>query len=240
MTYEADRGGRRRQKASARCSPDGASSSRWRASRWIVRSRALIKLDGADTAILHAVMLEPRGPLGSDGHRVHVHWADRTVGAITDIAYSAVGRPGRGGPPPAKVESVTMLVVPSSSRSSTRYRARSRFLRALRAGTSCWPRNWRSQQVYFCPKAGPGDRGTGPVRPNSATPAPSTFAIINCPVPRAAVKPPYVAACPPGRRRHPVPASGHRDRRGRCPDGHAGAGSVETPRGVGPGIDNID
>ncbi len=51
---------------------------------------ALIKLDGADTALLHAVDAGSAAAI-STGARVHVHWADEPVGAITDIAYFALG-----------------------------------------------------------------------------------------------------------------------------------------------------
>jgi uncharacterized OB-fold protein len=53
---------------------------------------ALIKLDGADVPLLHAV---DAGAAGSasirSGARVHAHWADEPAGAITDIAYFALG-----------------------------------------------------------------------------------------------------------------------------------------------------
>ncbi len=47
---------------------------------------ALIKLDGADTALLHAVDGEVK-----TGDRVHAHWVAEPVGAITDIAYFVAG-----------------------------------------------------------------------------------------------------------------------------------------------------
>ena len=51
---------------------------------------ALIKLDGADTPLLHAVDAGSSDAI-STGARVHVHWVDEPVGAITDIAYFALG-----------------------------------------------------------------------------------------------------------------------------------------------------
>src|ERR1700712_226259 len=51
---------------------------------------ALIALDGADTPLLHAVDAGSADAI-STGSRVHVHWADETVGAITDIAYFELG-----------------------------------------------------------------------------------------------------------------------------------------------------
>ena len=54
---------------------------------------ALIKLDGADTPLLHAVDVGAAGSAESisTGARVHAHWVDEPVGAITDIASFALG-----------------------------------------------------------------------------------------------------------------------------------------------------
>jgi uncharacterized OB-fold protein len=46
---------------------------------------ALIKLDGADTALLHAVDAGDESAM-STGMRVRLQWADDREGAITDIA----------------------------------------------------------------------------------------------------------------------------------------------------------
>ena len=45
---------------------------------------ALVRLDGADTAMLHALDI-PRDAV-STGMRVRVRWADETVGSVQDIA----------------------------------------------------------------------------------------------------------------------------------------------------------
>jgi uncharacterized OB-fold protein len=51
---------------------------------------ALIKLDGADTPLLHAVDADSSDAI-STGTRVHAHWVDEPVGAITDIACFSLG-----------------------------------------------------------------------------------------------------------------------------------------------------
>ena len=51
---------------------------------------ALIKLDGADTALLHAVDVDDPGKIKT-GDRVHAHWVDEPAGSITDIAYFSLG-----------------------------------------------------------------------------------------------------------------------------------------------------
>ena len=63
---------------------------------------ALIKLDGADTPLIHAVDVGAAGPSAIEtGTRVHAHWADETVGAITDIAYFKLGEDAEPEGPPA-------------------------------------------------------------------------------------------------------------------------------------------
>jgi uncharacterized OB-fold protein len=47
---------------------------------------ALIKLDGADTALLHAVAADNESQVRT-GMRVRAHWRDQTAGEIQDIAY---------------------------------------------------------------------------------------------------------------------------------------------------------
>jgi len=86
---------------------------------------ALIKLDGADTPLLHAVGAGSSNAI-STGARVHVHWADEPVGSITDIAYFALGDVAEEVPEPTpgaseatgekadEREPVTLLVVPSA------------------------------------------------------------------------------------------------------------------------------
>ena len=77
---------------------------------------ALIKLDGADTPLLHAVDAESSDAI-STGARVHVHWVDEPVGAITDIAHFALGDQAEAVSDVADDrEPVTMQVVPTTHR----------------------------------------------------------------------------------------------------------------------------
>lgn len=158
---------------------------------------ALILLDGADTPLLHAVDAG-----GSDaittGTRVHAHWVDEPVGAITDIAYFALGDDAEDVPPPPEgLDPVTMLVVPTSIEiQHTASLPESTFLRALQQGKLLGARTGEDGKVYFPPKeANPAtgleldnyvelpDKGTV-----------TTFAIINIPFAGQRIKPPYVAA----------------------------------------------
>ncbi len=158
---------------------------------------ALIRLDGADTPLLHAVAAD--GPDAvSTGARVHVHWADETVGAITDIAYFDLGEEAEETPEPAEgLDPVTMVISPASIEiQHTASFPESTFLRALEKGTLLGARSGDDGKVYFPPKE--ANPATG--RPLdqfvevSDTGTVTTFAIINIPFAGQRIKPPYVAA----------------------------------------------
>jgi len=154
---------------------------------------ALIKLDGADTALLHAV----DGKVET-GDRVHAHWADEPVGAITDIAHFLPGDEPEP-VPEADVDRdpVTMVISPSSlAVQHTASRPESIFLRALQKGTLLGARSGDDGKVYFPPRE--ADPATGRALdqfvelPDTGTV--TTFAIINIPFAGQKIKPPYVAA----------------------------------------------
>jgi uncharacterized protein len=159
---------------------------------------ALIKLDGADTALLHAVDAGSADAI-STGARVHVHWADEPVGAITDIAYFALGDDAEEVPESVTDDRdpVTMLVVPTSIEiQHTASIPESAFLRALEEGKLLGARTGKGGKVYF--PAREADPATGQQLdeyielPDKGTV--TTFAIINIPFAGQRIKPPYVAA----------------------------------------------
>ncbi|SON60362.1 hypothetical protein MSIMFI_01856 [Mycobacterium simulans] len=160
---------------------------------------ALIKLDGADTAMIHAVDVGAAGPDAiSTGARVHVHWADETVGAITDIAYFVLGEE----PEPVQEhetdrDPVTMIVTPIQlTIQHTASHEESAYLRAIAEGKLLGARTGETGKVYFPPHG--ADPATGlPTTefvelPDRGTV--TTFAIINIPFQGQRIKPPYVAA----------------------------------------------
>jgi uncharacterized protein len=158
---------------------------------------ALIKLDGADTALLHAVDAGSSDAI-STGARVHVHWADEPVGAIIDIAYFALG--DQQEPVAEKADDrdpVKVQVAPSSIEiQHTASLPESAFLRGLEEGKLLGARTGNDGKVYFPPKE--ADPATGLELdnflelPDKGTV--TTFAIINIPFPGQRIKPPYVAA----------------------------------------------
>jgi uncharacterized OB-fold protein len=161
---------------------------------------ALIKLDGADTPLLHAVDAGSADGI-STGARVHAHWVDEPVGAITDIAYFALGAQQEPvAEPEGKADDrdpVTVQVSPSAIEiQHTASLPESTFLRGLEEGKLLGARTGNDGKVYF--PAREADPATGKQLdqfvelPDKGTV--TTFAIINIPFAGQRIKPPYVAA----------------------------------------------
>jgi uncharacterized OB-fold protein len=161
---------------------------------------ALIKLDGADIPLLHAVDAGSSDAI-STGARVHAHWVDEPAGAITDIAYFALGDEAEPAEPSAETtddrDPVKVQVTPSSIEiQHTASLPESAFLRGLEEGKLLGARTGKDGKVYFPPKE--ADPATGleldnfVELPDRGTV--TTFAIINIPFAGQRIKPPYVAA----------------------------------------------
>ncbi len=157
---------------------------------------ALIKLDGADTPLLHAIDVESSDAI-STGARVHAHWIDEPVGAITDIAYFSLGEQTEPEGEPDDREPVKVQVAPSSIEiQHTASLPETKFLKALEEGKLLGARTGDNGKVYFPPKE--ADPATGleldqfVELPDKGTV--TTFAIINIPFSGQRIKPPYVAA----------------------------------------------
>ena len=154
---------------------------------------ALIKLDGADTALLHAV----DGAVKT-GDRVHAHWVDEPVGAITDIAYFSPGdKPEDVPEASADLDPVSIMIIPTGIEIQHSASApESAYLRALKEGKLLGARTGEHGKVYFPPRE--ADPATGKELdqfielPDKGTV--TTFAIVNVPFAGQRIKPPYVAA----------------------------------------------
>ena len=164
---------------------------------------ALIRLDGADTAMLHAV--DP-GPAGSTamrtGMRVRPSWADDRLGSIRDITCFVPE--GTAPPPGAAVRPaalgaapVTMTITPVRLRYlHTASPAESAYLRGLAEGRLLGQRCPACGHVYIpsrgtCPADGvPTDAEVE--LPDTGTI--TTFSVVNVGYPGQQVTPPYVAA----------------------------------------------
>ena len=160
---------------------------------------ALVKLDGADTPLLHAVDAGSADAI-SAGTRVHAHWVDEPVGAITDIAYFAVGAEGAVAESSESKDNrdpITVQVTPSTIEiQHTASLPESTFLRGLEEGKLLGARSGKNGKVYF--PAREADPATGQQLdefielPYKGTV--TTFAVINIPFAGQRIKPPYVAA----------------------------------------------
>jgi uncharacterized protein len=159
---------------------------------------ALIRLDGADTAMLHAVDAGSAAAMRT-GMRVAARWAADRVGSIRDIACFEPGE----GPPEAPAladadgEPVTMTVTPIRLRyEHTASAGESAYLRALADGRLVGQRCPACGKVYIpsrgtCPADGV-PTGSEVELPDTGTV--TTFSVVNVGYPGQKVTPPYVAA----------------------------------------------
>jgi uncharacterized protein len=185
---------------------------------------ALIRLDGADTAMLHAVDAGSAEAMRT-GMRVRVRWADNTVGHIRDIACFELAEPtGRGAAwteergslrpsdegrerlqaarrraedTATPADLVTMITAPMRLHyEHTASPGESRFLRGLADGKLLGQRCPACGQVYVPPR---GTCPTDGVPTAEEIELPdhgivTTFCVVNVPYPGQRVTPPYVAA----------------------------------------------
>ncbi|WP_312870862.1 Zn-ribbon domain-containing OB-fold protein [Gordonia asplenii] len=161
---------------------------------------ALITLDGADTALLHAVAVDSVDDLHT-GDRVHAVWRAARTGHIADIAYFAPGEhadaaPANTADPDDAVAGQVIITTPIGlTITHTASEEESWYLEGLKAGKLIGGRV-ATGEVYFPPRqASPADGSptTGRVElPDTGIV--TTFCIVNVPFLGQQIKPPYVAA----------------------------------------------
>jgi len=157
---------------------------------------ALIRLDGADTAMLHAVDAGSPAAMRT-GLRVRVRWAGRPVGHIRDIAcFEPVSEP-EDAPGETGMSAVSMITTPVRLHyEHTASPEESRFLRGLAEGKLLAQRCPACGKVYIPPRGACPTDGvptTDEVElPDHGTV--TTFCVVNVPYPGQRVTPPYVAA----------------------------------------------
>jgi len=157
---------------------------------------ALIRLDGADTPMLHAVDAGSPGQM-STGMRVQARWVANPVGSIRDIeCFEPVGGTPSTVDTPG-IEDVAMIVTPI--RLTYQHSAspeESRYLRGLAEGRVLAQRCPGCAKVYLPPR---GACPTCGVPTTDEVELPdigtiTTFCIVNVPFPGQRTKPPYVHA----------------------------------------------
>ena len=169
---------------------------------------ALIRLDGADTAMLHAVDAGLAAAMRT-GMRVRARWALSTTGDIRDIeCFEPCEAPGLAGSPSAEAGSaetgpagapqpVAMITTPVRLHyEHTASAGESRFLRGLADGRLLGERCPACGKVYIPPR---GACPTDGVPTTDEVELPdigtvTTFCVVNVPYPGQRVAPPYVAA----------------------------------------------
>ena len=162
---------------------------------------ALIRLDGADTAMLHAVDAGSAAAMRT-GMRVRARWAARTVGHIRDIACfepcpAGPARPTGPAKPPESQEPVAMITTPVRLHyEHTASPGESEFLRGLAAGRLLGQRCPACGKVYIPPRAACPTDGVPTAAevelPDTGTV--TTFCVVNVPFRGQQVPTPYVAA----------------------------------------------
>ncbi len=158
---------------------------------------ALIRLDSADTAMLHAVDAGSAAAMRT-GMRVRARWAPTTVGHIRDIAcFEPCDAPEPPSQPPGQPAEVTMITTPVRLHyEHTASPEESSFLRGLADGKLLGQRCPACGKVYVPPRAACPTDGvptTDEVElPDHGTV--TTFCVVNVPYPGQRVTPPYVAA----------------------------------------------
>ncbi|MCQ8187960.1 Zn-ribbon domain-containing OB-fold protein [Streptomyces rugosispiralis] len=160
----------------------------------------LVRLDGADTALLHA--LDAPGPDAvRTGMRVRIRWAAEREGAITDIACFEPYDGADGGEAVPHTGTFTDPVsgIVAPARLDYTYapgRAQSRYLRALADRTTYGERCPSCRKVYVpprgaCPTCGVATEEQVEVGPRGTV---TTFCIVNIKARNLDIEVPYVYA----------------------------------------------
>ncbi|MGG7101890.1 Zn-ribbon domain-containing OB-fold protein [Rhodococcus sp. 24CO] len=158
---------------------------------------ALIRLDGADTTMLHAVDVDSPSAI-STGMRVRARWATERVGQITDIECFEPGESENGiASVDSSADPVTMITTPVDLNFMHSASAEESFyLRGLAEGKLIGGRSAPGDKVYIPPR---GANPTNGFPTNEQIELPdkgtvTTFCIVNVPFLGQRIKPPYVAA----------------------------------------------
>lgn len=161
---------------------------------------ALVRLDGADVPLLHAVDAGAPEAMRR-GVRVRPRWAEARSGSIRDLACfeiaegAAVAR--EPGPPPSEIAPIGTIKIPLRlDYEVIAGRATTRFLRGLAEGRLIGQRCPGCTKVYLpprgsCPTCGVPTEEEVPLGDHGVV---STFCIVNVPSESLTIPIPYVAA----------------------------------------------
>lgn len=159
---------------------------------------ALIRLDGADTALLHVVAAESADAM-STGMRVEARWIPEPVGTIRDLFFVPAGADAEPARPDyrGEIDDSGRLVTPIElDYTHTAGFAERTFLRGLAEGRLIGRRRSNGPEVYvpprdWCPSDGvPMGEFVEVADVGTVT----TFGIVNAAFAGQKIKPPYVTA----------------------------------------------
>lgn len=155
---------------------------------------ALIRLDGADTPMLHAVDAGSPDAMRT-GMRARIRWAAERTGHIRDIECFEPGDEPAAPPDPAG-EPVTIMTTPIRLHyRHTTSVEEDRYLRALAEGRIIGQRCPGCRKVYVpprvCPACGIAPDEVVPVADRGTV---TTFCVVNVPFAGQRLTPPYVVA----------------------------------------------
>jgi uncharacterized protein len=158
---------------------------------------ALIRLDGADTCLLHAVDVGGPGEL-STGLRVRARWAEQRSGHIRDIVcFEPASAPRAATAASAHVERVELVTTPVDLHfQHTASPQESSYLLGLQDGRLLAQRCPLCRKVYIPPRGACPTDGV-PTEEEIELPdrgTVTTFCIVNVPFLGQRITPPYVAA----------------------------------------------
>ncbi|MGB6182908.1 MAG: OB-fold domain-containing protein [Rhodococcus sp. (in: high G+C Gram-positive bacteria)] len=158
----------------------------------------MIRLDGADTTMMHAVDV-PSSDAVSTGMRVRVRWAETTTGSIRDIECfePETDAPRTEFPTETHDEPVTGIVTPLDvTFDHSASEQESAYLRGLKEGKVIGGRTHAGGKVYVPPRAvSPADgKPTTELVELSDHGTITTYCIVNVPFLGQRITPPYIAA----------------------------------------------
>ncbi len=156
---------------------------------------ALVRLDGADTALLHALDVPSEDALHT-GMRVGIRWAAERAGTMHDIACFVPEAIADGPLDESEGEPVTRFKVPVRlDYTVTAGQEQSRFLRAVEHGRIMGVRCPSTGRVHVPPRGAISDTGERAdewvqVADHGTV---TTFCVVNIPFEGQVLEPPYVA-----------------------------------------------
>ncbi|RAK43430.1 hypothetical protein B0I29_101560 [Actinoplanes lutulentus] len=156
---------------------------------------ALIRLDGADTALLHAVDIQDQDQIRT-GLRVRAKWSPSRIGHINDIACFEPGSTPGDISDMSPGEPVKIMTTPIRLHyRHTTSDEEDRYLRALADGRLIGQRCPACRKVYVPPRVCPADGvAPGEVVDVADRGTVTTFCVVNVPFAGQRLDPPYVVA----------------------------------------------